>query len=140
MSKKLFQISYLFLFLLLLGLQNQVFAQTTSNENGERVQCSILIPDAFSPNGDNVNDRFVIKTAKNCVLNFFELQIFDSYGRLVFESKQISVSASWNGKFNNDDMPEGVYMYKLIAILNDHENAQNEANKISKQGSLILVR
>lgn len=68
---------------------------------------SFEIPNAFSPNGDNINDTWNIKGLKdfeNC-----HVEIYNRYGRLVFRS--FGYQKQWDGKFNNSPMPVGVYYY-----------------------------
>lgn len=68
----------------------------------------INIPNAFSPNGDNINDNFVIE-----IENFrkYSLTIWNRWGNTVFESD--TPTKTWNGKTNNDggENPAGTYYY-----------------------------
>ena len=66
-------------------------------------------PNAFSPNGDGVNDNWSIKSlvgAKNC-----KVTIFNRYGVLVFGSTGYDVP--WDGKFKGSDIAAGAYFYKV---------------------------
>ena len=65
----------------------------------------VIIPNAFSPNGDGMNDVFEIK-----YLGFFEspeLRIFNRWGNQIFMSE--NYKSDWNG----DDYPDGTYYYIL---------------------------
>ncbi|MBK6820288.1 MAG: gliding motility-associated C-terminal domain-containing protein [Bacteroidetes bacterium] len=67
--------------------------------------CKIFVPNAFSPNGDDVNDEFLIKG----VFDLYEIRIADRWGNIVYESSdQIS---GWGGRYKYQDMPVGVYYY-----------------------------
>ena len=46
---------------------------------------SVLIPNSFSPNGDNVNDVFKISGSS---IQSFDLHIFDRWGQVVFSSRR----------------------------------------------------
>lgn len=70
----------------------------------------VFIPSGFSPNGDNVNDCFVIKGLKNAESN--HLMIFNRMGKIVYETK--NYQNDWKGKYaSGEDVPEGTYYYVL---------------------------
>lgn len=74
---------------------------------------AFIIPNAFSPNGDNINDKWIIKGLKdydNCTV-----EIFTRYGREVFRST--GYQRPWDGTYNGAQMPVGVYYY-LIDLRN----------------------
>ena len=67
------------------------------------------VPNIFSPNGDGVNDQWVIKyldTYPGCSVN-----IVNRYGQLVFKS--IGYPTPWDGKVNGADAPVGTYYYVI---------------------------
>jgi gliding motility-associated-like protein len=72
----------------------------------------LFIPDAFTPNGDGLNDEFLPIPNTDFVVNGFEFYIFDRMGRKIFESKDIN--NGWNGKIEGDSAPVGVYNYLII--------------------------
>jgi gliding motility-associated-like protein len=67
----------------------------------------ITIPNLFTPNGDGINDLFLVSAEG---ITQFEIQFFDRWGDLVFNSKSIDVS--WDGKNSNGrKVSDGVYYY-----------------------------
>ena len=71
----------------------------------------IYYPNSFSPNEDGLNDVFLIKGEAIQVTDF-HLQIFNRWGDLFFESKDIA--AGWNGCLSNGDYIEaGTYPFVL---------------------------
>lgn len=71
-------------------------------------ESSVIIPNAFSPNNDNVNDLFVIAGIENFPNN--ELQIFDRNGLLVFNVR--AYKNTWNGVNNKGvALDSGSYFY-----------------------------
>jgi len=102
--------------------------------------CPLYIPTAFTPNGDGVNDRFELRISENCELVKFNLQVFDRWGRLVYQSNTIDAETSWDGKFENQDLNQGVYLFKLTAEMLSYNNRQAEPVKYTKQGSIVLIR
>lgn len=70
---------------------------------------AFTIPNAFSPNGDNINDKWIIKGLKdydNCTV-----EIFTRYGRSVFRSN--CYNQPWDGTFNGTALPVGTYYYLI---------------------------
>jgi gliding motility-associated-like protein len=84
------------------------------------------IPNAFSPNGDGINDVWRIK-----YLEFYSeatVQIFNRYGQLVYLTT--GYSAPWDGNFKGTPLPVGTYYYII--------NPKN-GREIMK-GSVTIVR
>lgn len=76
----------------------------------EQIQEETYIPNAFSPNGDGVNEFFEL-SGDRCGLNDY-FRIFNRWGQVVFETDQ-PFSEFWNGT-NDDELPkEDVYTYIL---------------------------
>jgi gliding motility-associated-like protein len=73
----------------------------------------LSIPEGFSPNGDGVNDRFVIKGIKDFPNS--KLIIFNRWGNKIFEVK--GYQNDWDGRADNsmtvgtEVVPEGTYYY-----------------------------
>ncbi len=86
------------------------------------------IPNAFSPNGDGINDVFVIRTP---YLVEFALRIFNRWGEEVFASNDIMVA--WDGTFQGKPQEVGTYIYFLDAV-------NDEGERVRRSGSVILVR
>ncbi len=78
---------------------------------------NIFAPNSFTPNSDGVNDGFRIE-AEN--LRDFELTIFNRWGQLLFTSKDFN--AYWDGKYKNELLPMGVYVWKLSYTNEESEN------------------
>ncbi|MCX6258776.1 MAG: gliding motility-associated C-terminal domain-containing protein, partial [Bacteroidia bacterium] len=69
----------------------------------------IYIPNAFSPNNDGVNDYLTMFRGADVDANF-EILIYDRWGMLVFQSRDVNFS--WDGKVKSGDViGEGVYLY-----------------------------
>lgn len=122
-----------FLALALSPIEMQAQSSLTS-----QVGCPVYIPNAFTPNGDDLNDRFVIKLSEECEVMEYSLRIFDRWGRLVYESHDYRPSSAWDGTFKGRELQAGVYMYDFSIKLRNHKNESTESS--SKKGSLVLVR
>lgn len=64
----------------------------------------IEVPNAFSPNGDGINDYFFVTGVEGTQ---WELEIFDRWGASKY--RDTAYQNDWNGQ----DLPEGVYYYVL---------------------------
>ena len=75
----------------------------------------VFIPNAFTPNGDNINDQFELLTNQALtVINSFE--IFDRWGNLLYVANtQNGNSPKWDGTVNGRQADPGIYIY-LIKI------------------------
>lgn len=67
------------------------------------------VPSFFTPNGDNVNDRWTMLNPT--YFPDFEISIFDRYGQMVFSFDD--TSQGWDGTVNNMEMPANDYWYYL---------------------------
>ncbi|NQU88748.1 MAG: gliding motility-associated C-terminal domain-containing protein, partial [Mariniphaga sp.] len=93
----------------------------------------IYLPNAFSPNSDGLNDDFkAVTNSEN--IKFFQMLIYDRWGTLIFESKNISFG--WNGTFKGKPCPQGVYVYKVEYSLSASSTGQSE----TKMGTVVLIR
>lgn len=75
---------------------------------------ALYIPTAFSPNGDGLNDEFLIYAPSGLVVE--QLQIFDRWGNQVFRrdgSVMGDQSVGWDGTFRGRPLPVGTYIYWL---------------------------
>ncbi len=81
------------------------------NYNIQKVncECPFFIPNAFTPNGDGLNDFFEIK--HNCPLVGFTITIYNRWGIMLFKSTDID--APWDGYYKGNKLPQAVYTYKI---------------------------
>lgn len=89
----------------------------------------LLIPTAFSPNGDGVNDKFRVLNKDVSKLN---LQVFNRWGEKVFETSD--PLDGWDGIYKGFEQELGVYVWKCEYLLNGQSKT-----KIAK-GNVTLMR
>ncbi|HYQ57302.1 MAG TPA: gliding motility-associated C-terminal domain-containing protein [Draconibacterium sp.] len=77
-----------------------------------------FIPEAFTPNGDNINDYFEIKGIEMFERN--SITIINRWGKTVYKAQKYGIATTpkfWDGKSNqgggNSDLPTGTYFYVL---------------------------
>lgn len=98
------------------------FSYTLCNQSGicdvalvtvEVKACDLIVPDAFSPNGDGVNEFYTIGNI-SCY-NTSKIIIFNRWGNQVWSDENLSDSQGWDGRFekNGEALPDGTYFYVL---------------------------
>jgi gliding motility-associated-like protein len=111
-----------------------------TTENGCEISDSITIriseesvldlPNAFSPgSGTSVNDE--LKILKRGIVNLNYFRVYNRWGELVFETKEID--KGWDGQFKGKAQPMGVYVYTIDAIT-------STGKRFYKQGNITLIR
>ena len=94
--------------------------------------CYISFPNIFTPNGDGINDYFFPRNLLSRGLIEFKMDIFNRWGQQIYETKNTD-GLGWDGKFNNEPQPQGVFIYVIEAKFKDGQ-------KIKKQGNVTLIR
>lgn len=90
------------------------------------------IPSIFTPNGDNINDDFYVKSK---AVKEFRVLIFDRWGNKLFESDDINFRWDGKNKFGKDEaLNTGVYQYLIEYI------AYNNAERVKKEGNINLIK
>jgi len=89
---------------------------------------SIYIPNAFTPNGDGTNDFF---STPYFGVQEFEIQIYDRWGMLIYES--FDPDFQWSGFYKSRECQEGVYTYVITA-------RGYVGEKIRRAGTVTLYR
>src|ERR1035437_1402390 len=81
----------------------------------ENINAVVHIPEGFSPNGDGINDRFVIRGIENYPGN--TIIIFNRWGNKLFQVSPYQ--NTWDGRsttglsIGGDQLPTGTYFYLL---------------------------
>ena len=83
-----------------------------SNKSCVNAEPMIYMPNAFTPDGDGLNEVF--KPVLTFLPDKYIFTIRNRWGNTLFETKD--PYASWDGTFSGDPMPEGVYVYYVRAI------------------------
>lgn len=83
------------------------------------IPISIHVPNIFTPNGDDINDEFSIKTTG---VSDITISVFDRWGVLLFESD--SLTGKWDGLYKGAPVVAGTYFYVVNAKPIRGENLQ----------------
>ena len=108
----------------------------TQDSSISNLTCAVLpsrifVPNAFSPNGDSLNDVWKVSALSvfNVVgnkLTQFDARIYNKWGILVFESNDIH--KGWDGTFKGAKVPADVYIYLVSAKGVDDKSFQVSGN------------
>lgn len=92
--------------------------------------CKVMLPTAFSPNGDGLNDIYRIVYA--CPIENFRFAIYDRWGEKMYETTD--PDEGWNGLYKNAPQPISVYAW-VMSYRDPYENITK-----SYSGNVTLVR
>ncbi len=119
--------------------QDQLFIVSVANSIGCHASDSIFVrvypgpdyntPNAFSPNGDGLNDVFKVVPAGIAYTEYFK--IYNRSGQLIFQSN--NWMKGWDGSFNGKPQPPGTYVWIVKGV--DKNGAT-----IEKKGTLVLIK
>ncbi|HNR41576.1 MAG TPA: gliding motility-associated C-terminal domain-containing protein [Bacteroidales bacterium] len=71
------------------------------------------IPNVFTPNGDNINDRLIARTSGQ--VEKVDMKIFNRYGILVFQTDEPRIN--WDGTYKGKIVSPGVYFYQCEVFI-----------------------
>lgn len=88
----------------------------------------LVVPNAFTPNGDGHNDCFGIQRWEEVTVE--EFSVFDRFGLCVFSTK--NPSECWDGTYKGKDQPAGGYAYVI--------KAKSACGGTTRTGIVMLIR
>ena len=109
----------------------------------EACDCSVWVPNAFTPDNDGVNDRFI--PVLGCIPVEYRLEVYNKWGQLVFATD--AVDQGWVGQVEGSPgsgLPggyfgqDGMYSWRLALAFDDGEIFKSVVQEYS--GSVYLVR
>lgn len=111
------------------NIQTMDKVDTTIYVNINVFDCELFVPTAFTPNGDGLNDEFLVHAPME--ISNFEMLIFDKMSRSLFQTKEINYG--WDGTSQGKPLPPGTYFYVIT-----FRDALNEKHVM--KGQLVLIR
>ncbi len=94
--------------------------------------CEVFAPNVFSPNDDGFNDRFQLLS--DCVLEDFQMRIFDRWGAVVYESTD--PAEGWDGRRKGSKLSSGVYVWWATYTVTENDKPR----EISETGDISLIK
>jgi gliding motility-associated-like protein len=89
----------------------------------------VFIPNAFTPNGDNLNDRFLALVYGR--VESFRLEVYNRFGELVYATSD--PRQGWDGNFKGKQSPGGNFVWVCRYQLAGE-------NPVTKKGTVMLIR
>jgi hypothetical protein len=129
--------------------QSGTYTLETSNACGVRMDtvrayavrcdCKMWIPDAFTPLGSpGVNQEvlpmFVDDWGNTCGVKEGTWSIYNRWGECVFKDQPLSVA--WNGMYNNNILPTGIYVYLIKATF---DSSVTGFRNFNAKGTILLL-
>lgn len=85
-----------------------------------------FLPNAFTPNGDNINDILRVRSNFLEKITGFELQIYNRWGDLVFKTE--NPMDGWDGTYKGRDLPPDVYGFFMKVDCPTGDDVQSQGN------------
>jgi gliding motility-associated-like protein len=93
-------------------------------------QCSAVFPNAFTPNGDGIDDYFKI-LSRNVI--HYSLAIYNRWGNKIYYYNGADTNLGWDGKYNNTMQALDTYTYFSVITFTSGE-------QINLKGNVTLIR
>jgi gliding motility-associated-like protein len=92
--------------------------------------CYIAVPNAFTPNGDGLNDYlYPLNAYKAIDLDF---KVYNRYGQLIWQTRDWT--QKWDGRINGNPQGSGTYVWHLVYT------DPGKGKKIDLKGNTVLIR
>jgi gliding motility-associated-like protein len=114
-----------------LVVQNNLGCYDTSFASIKKMQsCYITVPNAFTPNGDGINDYLYPLNAYNATA--LDFKVYNRVGQIVFETRDWT--KKWDGTINGHAQGTGTYVWTL------NYTDGPTGKKVFLQGTSVLIR
>lgn len=108
---------------------NHCLVSGTASVTRNDAQCTVIVPNAFTPNNDGRNDLFKPRAYAN-IMNY-RFTIYNRWGQPLFDTRD--PNAGWDGYFKGQLQEAGAYVWVLV-----YQDAQGQDRK--QTGAVSLVR
>lgn len=90
----------------------------------------IKVMNAFTPNGDGINDKWLVTNGASCTQQIMA-KVYNRYGELVYSNE--NYNNDWDGKYKGKPVPDGTYYYSIqYRLIN--------GNSIPVKGDVTILR
>ena len=99
-------------------------------------QIDVFIPTAFSPNGDELNDRFVLFANTAQIQEVISFRVFSRWGTMLHQQENFppnDPTYGWDGTFGNRRLDPGLYMFTAQFRLTN-------GVVVDQNGTVLLMR
>lgn len=92
-------------------------------------ESKLEVPNAFTPNGDGINDVFKVKEGYKSIISF-KAMVFDRWGKKLYQWTDLE--GGWDGRSGGHKVPDGAYYLNIQA-----KGADGKDYKIKKVINLL---
>ena len=93
-----------------LTVRNSDNCTSTDNVLVTVIPYCVKVMNAFTPNGDGTNDRWIVTNGTGCT-NLVKVRVFNRYGQEVY--KNDNYQNNWDGMYGGKPIPDGTYYYTI---------------------------
>ena len=105
-----------------------VDSHVCSSDSTVVLTSTLVMPNAFSPNNDRINDVYKVKSYQNIVE--FHAYIFNRWGQKLYD--WTNIEEGWDGKYRGNDVKQGTYFVLVKA-----KGADGQTYNIRKDVNLL---
>jgi len=98
-------------------------------------EVSMYAPKSFSPNGDGINDCFVVHFGNDVQIIDYQMLVFDRWGGEVFRGH--SMHDCWDGTTDRGSLQLGIYVWQLTTWIPD---CGNIGKRLVWKGEISLIK
>ena len=121
-------LSFMTLIALAAHAQDVASNDSVASDSTVVLTSTLVMPNAFSPNDDQINDVYKVKSYQNIVE--FRAYIFNRWGQKLFE--WTNIDDGWDGKYRGNDVKQGTYFVLVKA-----KGADGQTYNIRKDVNLL---
>jgi gliding motility-associated-like protein len=92
-------------------------------------KCAVIVPNAFSPDGDGLNDVFRVRVFDR--ISDFKMSVYNRWGQLLHVNTD--VNSGWKGDRNGQPLSGGTYLWTINYV-------DSNQQAIQQRGSVILIK
>jgi gliding motility-associated-like protein len=92
--------------------------------------CKVIVPNAFTPNNDGLNDLFKVLGVES--VTELNMKIFNRWGEMVFETND--KTQGWNGRYKNKMQQTGTFVYLLTY------KETGSTKSLTQKGTFVLIQ
>jgi gliding motility-associated-like protein len=113
-----------------LTVKNTDGCTSTDNAVVSVIPYCLKVMEAFTPNGDGMNDKWLVTAGGACTSNV-SVTVFNRYGNTVYKNDHYQ--NNWDGQYNDKSLPDGTYYYSILYTLIN-------GNMVSLKGNVTILR
>ena len=121
-------LSFMAMIALAANAQDVTENDSVASDSTTVLTSTLVVPNAFSPNNDQINDVFKVKSYQNIVE--FHAYIFNRWGQKLYE--WTNINEGWDGTYRGNDVKQGTYFVLVKA-----KGADGETYNIRKDVNLL---